>query len=77
MTADLDIYRTANVLIKEHAEDAALEAAKRAALVLKAVANLGVFGLVTHSIGSVLSSLRSLRQALQINFSLSSERTLT
>ncbi len=48
-----------------------------AALALKAVANLGVFDLVTHSIGSVLSSLRSLRQALQINFSLSFERTLT
>ena len=35
MTSDLDIYRTANVLIKEHAEDAALEAAKRADAMLK------------------------------------------
>ncbi len=26
MTSDLDIYRTANVLIREHGEDAALEA---------------------------------------------------
>jgi hypothetical protein len=28
MTSDLDIYRTANVLIREHGEDAALEAAQ-------------------------------------------------
>ncbi len=27
MTSDLDIFRTANVLIREHGEDAALEAA--------------------------------------------------
>ena len=30
MTSALDIYRTANVLIREHGEDAALEAAQRA-----------------------------------------------
>jgi len=30
MTSDLDIYRSANVLIREHGEDAALEAAMRA-----------------------------------------------
>ena len=29
MTSDHDIYRTANVLIREHGEDAALEAAQR------------------------------------------------
>ncbi len=29
MIPDLDIYRSANVLIREHGEDAALEAAKR------------------------------------------------
>ncbi len=29
MIPDLDIYRTANELIREHGEDAALEAAKR------------------------------------------------
>jgi hypothetical protein len=27
MTSDLDIYRSANVLIREHGEDAALDAA--------------------------------------------------
>ena len=30
MTSDLDIYRTASVLIHEHGEDAVLEAAQRA-----------------------------------------------
>ncbi len=30
MTSDLDIYRTANVLIRQHGEDAALEAAQSA-----------------------------------------------
>ena len=29
MTSDLDIYRTASVLTREHGEDAALEAAQR------------------------------------------------
>jgi len=29
LTSDLDIYRTASVLIREHGEDAALEAAQR------------------------------------------------
>ncbi len=35
MTTDLDIYRTANVLIREHGEDAALEAAQRAYAMLE------------------------------------------
>ncbi len=35
MTSDLDIYRTANVLIREHGEDAALEAALRADAMLE------------------------------------------
>ena len=30
MTSNLDIYRTASVLIREHGEDASLEAAQRA-----------------------------------------------
>ena len=30
MTSDLDIYRSAQVLIREHGDDAALEAAQRA-----------------------------------------------
>ena len=29
MTSDLDIYRTAQLLIREHGEDGALEAAQR------------------------------------------------
>jgi hypothetical protein len=35
MTSDLDIYRTANVLIREHGEDAALETAQRADAMLE------------------------------------------
>ncbi len=30
MTSDLDIYRSANVLIREHGEDAGIEAARNA-----------------------------------------------
>ncbi len=35
MIRDLDIYRSANVLIREHGEDAALEAAMRADAMLE------------------------------------------
>ncbi len=35
MISNLDIYRTANVLIREHGEDAALEAAQRADAMLE------------------------------------------
>ena len=35
MTSDLDIYRTANVLIREHGQDATLEAAQRADAMLE------------------------------------------
>ncbi len=35
MTSDLDIYRSAQVLIREHGEDAALEAAQRADAMLE------------------------------------------
>jgi hypothetical protein len=35
MTSGLDIYRTANVLIREHGKDAALEAAHRADAMLE------------------------------------------
>ncbi len=34
MTSDLDIYRSANVLVKHHGEDAPIEAAMRADAVL-------------------------------------------
>ena len=44
MTSDLDIYRTANVLIREHGEDAALEAAQRADAMLEGEANQFVRG---------------------------------
>lgn len=35
MTSDLDIYRSAAVLIRQHGEDAALEAASRAGAMLE------------------------------------------
>ncbi len=35
MTSDLDIYRTASVLIREHGQDATLEAALRADAMLE------------------------------------------
>ena len=35
MTSDLDIYRIASVLVREHGEDAAVEAAERAGALLK------------------------------------------
>ncbi len=35
MTSDLDIYRTANVLVKHYGEDAAIEAAHRADAMLE------------------------------------------
>ena len=35
MTSDLDIYRTASVLIREHGEYAVLEAAQRAGAMLE------------------------------------------
>ncbi len=35
MTSDLDIYRTANVLVKHYGDDAALEAAQRADAMLE------------------------------------------
>ncbi len=36
MTSDLDIYRSARLLIKQHGEDAAKHATKRAATLLEA-----------------------------------------
>ncbi len=34
MTSDLDIYRSANLLVKQHGEDAPIEVAMRAAAML-------------------------------------------
>ncbi len=36
MTSDLDIYRTANVLVKQHGQDAPIHAAMRADAMLEA-----------------------------------------
>ena len=40
MTSDLDIYRSANLLVKQHGEDAPIEAAMRADAMLEA-SNMG------------------------------------
>ncbi len=42
MTSDLDIYRSANVLVKQHGQDAPIEAAMRADAMLE-VGDLGVY----------------------------------
>ncbi len=42
MTSDLDIYRSANVLIREHGEDAALEAAIQAGAMAEAEHKIGL-----------------------------------
>ena len=53
MTPDLDIYRSANVLIREHGQDAALEAARCADAMLAkgdmegAIVSLRANGLLT------------------------------
>ncbi len=36
MTSDLDIYRSANILVKQHGEDAPIHAAMRADAMLEA-----------------------------------------
>ena len=48
MTSDLDVYRTASVLIREHGEDAALEAARRADAMLEKGAWSGPGALELH-----------------------------
>ncbi len=40
MTSDIDIHRTANVLIKQHGDDAPIHAATRADELLAAISNM-------------------------------------
>ncbi len=57
MTSDLDIYRTANVLIKQHGEDAPIHAAMRADAMLKAgdLEGWAVWKRILRAVGAVLS----------------------
>ena len=55
MISDLDIYRSAQVLIREHGEDAALEAAHRADALLEkgAVEGCAVWRRVLKALGEL------------------------
>ncbi len=57
MTSDLDIYRTANVLIKRHGQDAPIHAAMRADAMLKAgdLEGWAVWKRILRAVGAVLS----------------------
>ena len=55
MTSDLDIYRSANVLIREHGDDAALEAAKHADAMLEKgdLEGLAVWKRIVRAVGEI------------------------
>ncbi len=57
MIHDLDIYRTANVLIKQHGEDAPIHAAMRADAMLEAgdLEGWAVWKQILRAVGAVLS----------------------
>ncbi len=57
MIHDLDIYRTANVLIKQHGEDAPIHAAMRADAMLEAgdLEGWAVWKRILRAVGAVLS----------------------
>ncbi len=56
MIPDLDIYRTANILVKQHGEDAPIQAAMRADELLEAgdVNGYAVFNRVVKAAGELL-----------------------
>jgi hypothetical protein len=55
---DLDIYRSANILVKQHGEDAPLEAARRADAMLEAgdMDGHGVWLRIVKAVGELLST---------------------
>ncbi len=57
MIPDLDIYRTANVLVREHGEDAPIHAAMRADAMLEAgdLEGWAVWKRILRAVGAVLS----------------------
>ncbi len=69
MTTDLDIYRTANVLIREHGEDATLEAAQRADAMLEkgSVDGQRVWKRVLKAIKKIQREERGSRELLQLS----------
>ncbi len=60
MTSDLDIYRSAQVLVKHHGEDAPIEAAMRADAMLEAgdLGGLAVWKRVVRATEELLSKKR-------------------
>ncbi len=60
MIHDLDIYRTANVLIKQHGENAPIHAAMRADAMLEAgdLEGWAVWKRILRAVGAVLSRQR-------------------
>ncbi len=67
MTPDLDIYRSANILVKQHGEDAPIQAAMRADAMLDKgdVDGYAVWKRVLKAVGALLSKERSDGAALQ------------
>ena len=55
MTPDLDIYRSANLLVKQHGEDALIEAAMRADAMLEAgdMDGYGVWKRILRAVGEL------------------------
>jgi hypothetical protein len=69
MTTDLDIYRTANVLIREHGDDAALEAAQQADAMLEKGSLDGqrVWKRVLAAVKEIQRQERGSRELLQLS----------
>ncbi len=60
MTPDLDIYRSANLLVKQHGDDAPIDAAMRADAMLEAgdLDGYAVWKRVLKAVGALLSKER-------------------
>ncbi len=60
MTSDLDIYRAANILVKQHGADAPIRAAMRADELLEAgdLAGLAVWKRIVKAVEELLSKER-------------------
>ncbi len=67
MTSDLDIYRSANVLVQHHGQDAPIEAAMRADELLEAsdLDGCAVFKRVIKAVEEMLSKERPPGASLQ------------
>ena len=66
MISDLDMYRSAQVLIREHGEDAAVEAAMRAdAMLAKGdLEGIAVWKRVVRAVGEVQRKERKLSESM-------------